>query len=145
MRRLCLTLILFAFQSSAVFAFENPDLPECKSKDVWDAGFVLRFDLRSKAGDETAQVKTQIYQLVPLWSRRLEFEGELSQIETGACEFSLIDYLQTPTVELRFKISPAAQEIEIEALHGVKPEKWTKLECQPALIERLAHSCIGAQ
>ncbi|MGZ5546018.1 MAG: hypothetical protein ACXWIU_15230 [Limisphaerales bacterium] len=149
MQRWFLLILVLVFQVPNLYAFEgNQEIAECKSKNVWDAGFVLQFDLNAHAGDETAQIPSKIFQLVPLWKQQLEFSGSLVPVPSlsrEGCEVFLTDDLVAPTVEVRFKISSGAQDIELVELHGVKPEKWTTLECQPALIERLTRECLAAQ
>jgi hypothetical protein len=143
MHRILLLTLVLASYSPALFAFENPqELVECKTLDVWDAGYLLRFDLGAHAGNESGQIPTEIYQLVPLWQRRPEFIGPLLLTKNPeACEFFMADNTAATTVILSFKLSANAQHIEILQLHGMKPQKYTKLECQPALIERLMREC----
>src|SRR4051794_32256263 len=80
---------------------------ECKSKNVWDAGYVLGFDLSSYPGATEPRILARVFEIVPLWRRELVYQGRLAQIGpgyTGLCEFDLIDRAAEPTARIAFKV-----------------------------------------
>jgi hypothetical protein len=141
-------LVILAFLTATLIgrkAYGNtPDIVECVSKDVWDAGFVLRFDLNSYKPEPNRQILGDLYEIETLWTLTRKYLGPLDMsrvVDETGCHIGLTGQDPSSPSEVTFHISEATPEAEVVQLQGKRPEKFAQLNCNPKLIERLKLYC----
>lgn len=144
MQILSAVLFLILMLAGASAQGEQQYIAECKTKNIWDAGFILHFSLNSYRASQPPQIEAEVFKLVPLWRRVLAFSGNLTQTgpgETGGCVFSLTDYPESPSVRIDFHVDTPNPTIKLIVLDKTPQEKYGEIECDPKLVDLLTKYC----
>jgi hypothetical protein len=127
--------------SAAEHLRENRAVVECVSKDVWDAGFILRFDLESCEPGPVQEMTSDLYEIVKMWTPERVFLGSLILVHLSNGAFKLVDQVDEPSVDINFDISSETPKVELLKLNGIAPTQFSELSCDPALITKLSSRC----
>lgn len=123
---------------------EQQYIAECKTKNIWDAGFILHFSLNSYRASQPPRIEAEVFKLIPLWRRALAFSGNLLQTgpgETDGCVFSLADNPESPSVRIDFQVDRPNPSIKLTLLDKTPQEKYGEMECDPKLVDLLTKYC----
>ena len=118
---------------------------ECRSADVYDAGYVLRFNLESYTPGPNHHIQVKIFESVPLWNLREVYSGNLFQLKSNdrsRCEFLLSDGLnENGNVQIYFRRDGARVAADMIRLNGIPPARFSRLICDATLTDKLFSVC----
>jgi hypothetical protein len=121
-------------------AVRKSDAGLCLSANVFDAGYMVRFDPPPNR-DALTEIDVSIYEAVPLWNMKQVYHGTLKLVRQsfpGVCYLVLAD--EGP-VEIDFRINGGDFDAELVKVNEAHPAKYADLDCNPEIIARLALGC----
>jgi hypothetical protein len=119
------------------------DYSNCTSKDVYDAGYILRLspdDLLAAYGP----VATEVYQYVMLWTPKKIFAGGLNLSRTfvnGVCRLSLTDVARPPAIQIQFAVKQGQLSGRVRRIAGTDTRKFSEIVCDLDLQATLKELC----
>lgn len=116
---------------------------ECVSKDVWDAGYVLRFGAADCREHETT-IPSDLYEITRIWTPERFFNGDLKllRIDDSTDHLLLVDRVPDPLIAIEFYVNTPDPQIEVLVANGTKPKQFGTLRCSPRLLTMLSKACL---